>query len=52
MFTDTINKCAATAERIVKLDRQNPFATGGSQSAAVTRSVHNLHFHSITLILN
>jgi hypothetical protein len=25
MFTDTINKCAATAERIVKLDRQNPF---------------------------
>lgn len=25
MFTDTINKCAATAERVVKLDRENPF---------------------------
>ena len=25
MFTETINKCAATAERVVKLDRENPF---------------------------
>ena len=25
MFTETISKCAVTAERIVKLDRENPF---------------------------
>ena len=25
MFADTIDKCAATAERVVKLDRENPF---------------------------
>ena len=25
MFTESINKCAATAERVVKLDRENPF---------------------------
>ena len=25
MFTETISKCAANAERIVKLDRDNPF---------------------------
>ena len=25
MFTESINKCAATAERLVKLDRENPF---------------------------
>ena len=25
MFTESINKCAATAERVVKLDQENPF---------------------------